>query len=188
MQRSQRSSLKPKGTDATRKAPDVSSPAQIVQFIAPYLSLIARVVLGGIFLFAGVAKAMEIQGFAAEIGAYQMLPRALWLPLAAILPFVEIIVGIYLIIGLKLKWVSIVTGGMIVMFLIGIISAMMRHLNIDCGCFGNASLAGIGALKETVSGWKVAQDVFWLAMAVLVFFVPSPYLFESWLKRQTRGR
>ncbi len=151
-----------------------------------YASLVARIVLGGIFLFAGVAKAMEIQGFAAEIGAYQMLPKALWLPMATIMPFVEIIAGVYLIIGLKLKWASAITGGMIVMFIVGIIWAMVHHLNIDCGCFGNVSIAGLGALKETVSVGKVLQDVGLLALAVLVFFVPSPYTFERWLKRQTR--
>jgi hypothetical protein len=45
------------------------------------------------------------------------------------------------------------------MFLIAISSAMARHLNIDCGCFGTVEGSKIGFKK-------LAEDFLYLGMAV----------------------
>src|SRR5436190_9763752 len=61
--------------------------------IGRILLLAARVALGGLFIYAGVSKALDPTRFAEDIGHYRLVPHAFTVGLAMYLPWLEIICG-----------------------------------------------------------------------------------------------
>ena len=55
----------------------------------------------------------------------------------------------------------LLSGGMMIMFIIAISQAIIRGLDIDCGCFKEAG--------STVGLDTLARDLIWLAMSILVW-------------------
>jgi len=102
----------------------------------PWVGLLARLVLGGVLLAAGLLKYQHLDKSQMAVRAYEMLPIALANFLGIILPFVEIAVGILLIIGEAIRISALVGGVLMFAFMIGISQAWARGLSIDCGCFG----------------------------------------------------
>jgi uncharacterized membrane protein YphA (DoxX/SURF4 family) len=98
--------------------------------------LLARLVLGGVLLAAGLLKYQHLDKSQMAVRAYEMLPIALANFFGIILPFVEIAVGILLIIGAAIRISALVGGVLMFAFMIGISQAWARGLSIDCGCFG----------------------------------------------------
>lgn len=147
----------------------------------PYPTLLSRLVVGAVFLVAGVSKALDMPAFAAEISAYQITPEPLVQPLAIALPLLELLIGVYLLIGLMQRWSAMVAA----MFLIGFIGAMAlalaRGLTLDCGCFGNA--LGVGILRETVGPSSILRDVLYLALSVHLIVVPGIWSVD-WLRQR----
>ena len=102
----------------------------------PWVGLLARLILGGVLLAAGLLKYQHLEKSQMAVRAYEMLPIALANFLGIILPFVEIAVGILLIIGAAIRISALVGGVLMFAFMIGISQAWARGLSIDCGCFG----------------------------------------------------
>ncbi len=102
----------------------------------PYTLVFFRIVLGGILIFAGIVKLIDMAGMAESIENYRILPRA-WVNLSAIvMPALEVVVGIFLILGIWMDGALLITTGLFVLFILAVESAIWRGLNIQCGCFG----------------------------------------------------
>ena len=102
--------------------------------------LALRLGLGALLVTAGVLKLRSPALFATEIANYQLLP-SLAPYLAATLPTLEIVVGAGLIL-FPLTWRRAATAVAVTLFgtfSIAVGSAYLRHINIACGCFGDAS-------------------------------------------------
>lgn len=156
----------------------------------PYPTLVSRAVVGIIFLLAGVTKATAIPAFQIEIAAYQMVPSALIAPMATLIPLLEILVAAFLLLGLRTKWAALGAAGLLLIFEIAVLSAMARHLAIDCGCFANVkidTLKGLNDLRETVGWRKVFEDALYLGMCAHLFFVPTTLALDA-LTKQTQKR
>ena len=127
--------------------------------------LAARVVLGVIFVVAGVSKVGHPDVFAAQIAGFRLLPAALIAPLAVSLPFLEILLGAYLILGLFTRtaaWVAVV---LLAVFDLAIASAVIRGMSVSCGCFGPAD--------TSVTSWpEVIRDFIFVALAAIVALRP----------------
>jgi len=95
-----------------------------------------RLALGALFLVAGILKARDVTAFAGEIAAYRLLPYALNYLVATTLPYVEILAGGLLLWGRKVRGAALLTALLTVVFVGAILSALLRGLQIDCGCFG----------------------------------------------------
>ncbi|HLS04497.1 MAG TPA: MauE/DoxX family redox-associated membrane protein [Actinomycetales bacterium] len=108
----------------------------------PWLGLIARLTLGIVAVWAGIAKLVDLQTSVRAVRAYQLLPEIFVPAVGHALPVVEIIIGALLITGLLTRYAAIVQGLVMAAFVFGISWAWARGLNIDCGCFG-----GGGALS-----------------------------------------
>lgn len=112
-----------------------------------WLTLLCRLIVGGIFIYASVYKIFEPGSFAKSIWYYHLVPGSLINLMALILPWVELLVGVALIIGIEYRGAVLWANLMTVVFLIALGSAISRGLSIDCGCF-KAAKAG------TESAWK----------------------------------
>lgn len=148
----------------------------------PYPTLVSRAVLGGVFLAAGIGKALDSAAFARDITGYQMLAPSVVAIMAYGLPWLEILLGVYLIAGLYLRWSAMITGVLLIIFMVAMGQAIARGLTLQCGCFGSA-VSG-AALREQVNGWSIARDGVWLLMAVHLWFVPSIWTADAWLHRR----
>ena len=127
-----------------------------------WLTLAARLVVGGLFVVAGALKLGDPTAFATEISNYRFLPAlAPWL--AVMLPPVELVVGAALLIA-PWKWrraAALAAMGLLVMFTVAIVHVLRAGINVDCGCFGGNT--------GPVSAWTAVRDLVLLASAALVF-------------------
>jgi len=128
---------------------------------------IMDLVVGGVFIYAGVVKAFQPGRFASDIDNYKILPWTISVGLAFYLPWLEILCGLALILRrLYLGGLSILTA--LVLIFSGVtIAAKVRGLDITCGCFGHASQ------NWSFSGHLALDLVILAALLALYFKVTS---------------
>jgi uncharacterized membrane protein YphA (DoxX/SURF4 family) len=112
-----------------------------------YLTMIFRLAVGLTFIYASYYKLIDPGAFARSIWYYHMVPGELLNLMALVLPMLELVCGLALIVGLwyrgSLLWVALMT----VMFLVALLSAVARGIDIDCGCFKAGKASSDSALK-----------------------------------------
>ncbi|MGQ9921518.1 MAG: MauE/DoxX family redox-associated membrane protein [Desulfobacca sp.] len=112
--------------------------------VKDWLLLLARLIVGGVFLYASVSKILKPYHFAAAVQAYQLLPPALVGFTAVVIPWMEAVAAAALLLNWQPRSALLVLSGLMVVFLAAIAITMARGLNIDCGC---------GLLVERPVGW-----------------------------------
>ncbi len=129
---------------ATTAIPSETSPRTAAWPAA--LLVIGRHALGLVFLVAAYTK-LHFNGgwhfgdyqffFAMAIDSYNMLP--LWAVelMARFLPLLEAALGALLISGIGLRWVGSITSALLLVFIGAMTRALILHIQIKCGCFGN---------------------------------------------------
>lgn len=114
----------------------------------PYAVIVLRILVGGVMIFAGGSKLIDMPGMAESIDNYRILPSA-WVNIAAvIMPAIELVAGICLITGVWIDGALLIVTGLFVVFIAAIQSAIWRGLNIECGCFGlsDSEIVGVRVL------------------------------------------
>src|SRR5881398_2038036 len=124
---------------------------------------IVALIIGGIFIYAGVIKAMDPVGFANDIDNYKILPWAISVRFAFYLPWLEILCGLAVILGLLYRGGLLILTMLISIFIIASVIAKARGLDITCGCFGHAS-------KYLSFFGHLALDFVLLAVVVALWF------------------
>src|SRR5205814_1952367 len=92
--------------------------------------------IGGVFIYAGVAKAFDPARFAADIDNYRLLPWHAVVAASLYLPWVEIASGVALIVRCWYCGGLAILTALASVFLAALVSAQARGLDISCGCFG----------------------------------------------------
>jgi len=116
-----------------------------------YLTLLARLLIGGLFIYASIHKIFDPVDFAASIRNYNILPASWSNMTAVILPWIELGVGSFLVIGFETKPSALITTVMLGIFLVALVYVYYIGLDIDCGCFSSsASSAGRVGLYHLV--------------------------------------
>ena len=100
---------------------------------------IVALIVGGIFIYAGVIKAIDPLRFAIDIDNYKMLPWAIGVRLAFYLPWLELVCGFALILRFFYRGGLFILTALTFIFIAASIIAKVRGLDITCGCFGHAS-------------------------------------------------
>ena len=113
----------------------------------PWLTLLARLILGGVILAAGLLKVTHPAKSAMAVRAYEVLPITIANFLGYALPWVEVGIALLLIIGVAVKPGAWAGGFLMVLFIIAISQAWARGLTIDCGCFGGGGQVAQGETK-----------------------------------------
>jgi uncharacterized membrane protein YphA (DoxX/SURF4 family) len=119
------------------------------------LLLLGRVALGLIFLVAAYTK-LHFAGewhlrdyqffFAMAIDSYKMLPISAVQLMAQILPWFELALGALLVAGVAVRWMGLITSGLLLVFIGAMTRAKILGLEINCGCFGNNEKLGAATL------------------------------------------
>ena len=136
----------------------------------PWLTLFARLILGGVLLAAGALKIGNLQKSAMAVRAYELLPVSLANFLGYTLPWVEIGVGLLLITGALVRISGLMDAITMLAFIIAISQAWARGLSIDCGCFG-----GGGAIdpEDTKYLSEIIRDIGLLMLGIYLYFYPK---------------
>jgi uncharacterized membrane protein YphA (DoxX/SURF4 family) len=129
----------------------------------PWLATVARLLLGGVFVVAGALKVPDPAAAVRAVRAYRLLPETMVAPVAFGLPVIEIAVGLALLTGVFVRTAALAAALLLVIFLVGVGSAWVRGLQIDCGCFGGGGQVAAG---QTAYPTEVLRDVGLLAVAL----------------------
>jgi uncharacterized membrane protein YphA (DoxX/SURF4 family) len=123
------------------------------------LLALARVALGALFLWAAATKVPNMAVFAEEVANYRLFPAAAIPLLASATVGIEILAGLALVTGVAARGAALVAGGLLLAFIAALSQALVRGIDLRCGCFGGA---------EAASWATVARDVAMLVPAVAV--------------------
>lgn len=136
----------------------------------PWLTLICRLVLGGVLIAAGVLKIGNLQKSAMAVRAYELLPISLANFLGYSLPWVEIGIGLLLVTGALVRFAGLVGAITMLAFIIAISQAWARGLSIDCGCFG-----GGGTIDPSQTNYlsEIIRDIGLMALGIYLYFYPK---------------
>jgi len=137
----------------------------------PWVGLLLRVYVGGIFIYASMYKINFPGEFAETIASYQLLPFWAVNLAALVMPWAELVSGVLLVLGVRTKSAAAVVGSMLVLFSVVILVTLLRGIPIGCGCFTSV---------EDPLGWgTLGRDLLWLAMTLQVYFFPSALQLEG---------
>ncbi len=139
----------------------------------PWLTFIARLILGGTLLAAGLLKIKNPSEAAASVRVYKMLPVALANILGYSLPWLEIGIALLIILGIALKKSALAGGILMAMFIIAIGQAWARGLAINCGCFGNGGVSADGKVHALTYFTEIVRDIGLVALAGFLFRFPQ---------------
>lgn len=137
----------------------------------PWVGLLLRVYVGGIFIYASMYKINFPGEFVETIASYQLLPFWAVNLAALVMPWVELVSGVLMVLGIRTKSAAAVIGGMLMLFSVVILFTLLRGIPIGCGCFTSV---------EDPLGWDtLGRDLLWLAMTLQIYFFPSALQLES---------
>lgn len=139
----------------------------------PWIGLAARLLVGGVWLAAGVLKLPDPAESVRAVRAYQILPETLVPAIGYGLPILEVAIGALLILGIAVRVSAVISACLLAAYIIGIASAWSRGLQIDCGCFGGG---GEIASADTRYPQEIARDVGLTALAVALALWPRTRL------------
>lgn len=126
------------------------------------LVMICRIFLGFMFIYASLDKIANPVEFAKQVGYYKVLPFGLENMLAIVLPYTELIVGICLIAGLMVDGAALLSIIMMLVFILVISQAMLRGIDITCGCFK------VSADSEQLGLHNIIRNIVFLVMSFIV--------------------
>jgi putative oxidoreductase len=112
-----------------------------------YLLLLFRLIVGFVFIYAGILKISDPEGFSDAINNYDLVPLISVNFFAIILPWIELVAGLFLLFGVFVKENSFIISVLLIVFILAIIISLGRGLNIECGCFGTSSGTKVGITK-----------------------------------------
>jgi hypothetical protein len=129
------------------------------------VSLVLRLALGGIFLYASIDKIIHPQAFAEIIFNYHLLPDVLINAAALILPWLEAILALFLIMGWFLPGAVVLVNALLALFWAALLFNLARGLDINCGCFSTQDAGHTSML------WYVIRDTAFLVMGSALFLL-----------------
>jgi uncharacterized membrane protein YphA (DoxX/SURF4 family) len=151
--------------------------------VKQWAGLLARLVVGGVWIYAGAIKLPDPDESVNAVRAYELLPGEWAVTVGHLLPILEVVVGAMLVLGVLVRGAAVVSALLFVAFIVGIASVWARGIEIDCGCFGGGGYDPDATSKYP---WEIARDTGLLALSVfLVWLSRSRWALDSVLFRST---
>lgn len=137
-----------------------------------YTGLSCRVIVGGVFIAAGLLKLSQPLDSFIEIGRqWNIIPDPFLTWYITALVWVELVFGLFLVLGLFTRFSASVIGLCLLSFMIGIVVNMIRGRTLgECGCFGGAFDFG-----------KTFEELLLRDIALMAFTLILVFSKKSWL-------
>jgi len=137
------------------------------------IAIVARIVLGAMFIFSGFVKAIDPWGSTYKLIDYFTAFNMMWMqPAAFVLAIVqnatEFVIGVALVLGLRMRETAL--GALLFM---GFFTPLTLYIALtnpvsDCGCFGDAI---------TLTNWETFfKNVAFLIPTVFIFYYRKKYV------------
>lgn len=139
------------------------------EIIINYTIAITRIYLAIVFILSGLDKIADLSTFAQSIENYKILPISIVNLVAIFIPWLELVAGAFLLLGIYIKENSVIIITLLTVFTLGVISAILRNLDIDCGCQGTFDGQKVGLLK-------IVENVALIVVAYLSIKFPKQVL------------
>lgn len=133
------------------------------------LTLLSRLLIAGMFIYAAFYKIIEPGSFAKSIWYYHLVPGNLINLMALVLPWLELLAGLALIVGVCYRGAVLWANLMMVVFIVALTTTISRGINIDCGCF-----------KAAATGTHSAWNALLFDLAAMIFCI------QLWMSRSRR--
>lgn len=124
-------------------------------------ALVARVVLGGVFIYMGLGKALDPIAFLKQVRQFELVSQPLALNfIAAVLPWFEVVCGALLVAGIRARAAALPAFVLLVGFTTAVVLRSLAvqpgsgvpfcSLRFDCGC-GTGEILICGKLAENTA-------------------------------------
>ncbi len=107
--------------------------------VMPCLTVVSRFSVGAIFVYAGSAKLCDVSAFADLVARYELLPGFAVRHFAFFVPPIELFFGGMLILRIWIRSAASVISVLLAVFIVALVQAFVRGLDVSCGCFGGVS-------------------------------------------------
>jgi uncharacterized membrane protein YphA (DoxX/SURF4 family) len=132
-----------------------------------YAVLAVSLGLAAVFIYAGIEKMRDPLQFADSIAGFGILPASFINLLALAMPPFEIACGLLLLWPPTRRVGALAIALLSVMFFAVLLSALLRGLTLDCGCFGS------GAPSRPRMWMELGLDVLLASGALLIYLGPA---------------
>ncbi len=106
-----------------------------------------QLAIGLIFVTASLSKIGDLSAFAQQVHNFRVAPVWSENLIAMTLPWIELVAALSLILGVRPRSGAAVVTVLMAGFTAGVVLAMARGLDFECGCFGTADHTRVGAIK-----------------------------------------
>jgi uncharacterized membrane protein YphA (DoxX/SURF4 family) len=140
----------------------------------PVITLLARLILGGVLLAAGGLKVFKPTDSANAVAAYKLMPTELAHLIGYALPWLEVAIGLLLIVGFMVRPSAVLSGLVMIVFIGAIASVWARGMLIDCGCFGGGGEIDPSLASEVRMNYfiEIMRDLGLALAALYLYFFP----------------
>jgi protein-disulfide isomerase/uncharacterized membrane protein YphA (DoxX/SURF4 family) len=146
----------------------------------PWVGMVARLLLGVVWIWAALAKIAHPLGFVQTVRAYDMTWEWLSRAIGYGLPVLELCLGVVLVVGVTVRIAAAVSAVLFVVFLVALIEAAARGLTVTCGCFNSGKIVQTGPSHL----WPILMAIgLLIASAYLVVFHLTRFSVEEYLTR-----
>jgi uncharacterized membrane protein YphA (DoxX/SURF4 family) len=129
----------------------------------PLFIALLRVALGAVFIVASFDKIQNPEAFATTIANYRLLPYTVINGIAITLPWLEVVTGTLLALGVWIRANTMIAWGLLLVFSFAISQALVRGLDISCGCFTTDPVA------QRMTLWTLVWDLIWITWGILIW-------------------
>ncbi|MFZ2682051.1 MAG: MauE/DoxX family redox-associated membrane protein [Patescibacteria group bacterium] len=126
-----------------------------------------RILVGSVLVITGLAKVLDMPGFAEVLSHYQLFNNlTIYTVIAYTLPFVELAIGFSLLLSWQTRWAALGAIALHLIFIIILTITLLRNIPIsNCGCFGVF-------LARPLTWTTILEDVVMIAFSVSILMLP----------------
>ncbi len=136
----------------------------------PATGAFCRLLIGAIFIYTGTPKLFRPDDFARLVAGYRFLHPDLVNLAGITLPWIELFAGAFLILGVMPRSSALVLAGLLAVFILAAFLAILRGLDIECGCF-------FPLMADHKLGWDLLiRDAVLLLISLQPLAWPSTFL------------
>lgn len=132
--------------------------------VTSLIGLTSSLIVGGVLLYAGIAKLRARPRFARTLESFRFVPAAARAQLSFAVPSVELALGVLLVLGLAQTLAAVAAALLLASFTLALAVTFGLRGRADCGCLGSADrTASSGLLIGRNISLAVLSLVAWAA-------------------------
>jgi uncharacterized membrane protein YphA (DoxX/SURF4 family) len=133
----------------------------------PDLFFLARLLLGSVWVLAGIAKLRDRDESRDAVLSFGLLPDSAAKAGGTVLPWIELSLGLCLILGLGALYASLTSALLLLLFTGAILITLARGRPVECHCFGQLG-------RSTLGPGAILRNLFLFSLAALLALSPAP--------------